>query len=449
MKSKLWLGALLGLLLGMPASARADEPRTFAADLSPTRLVHVGPSGNDATADGSKEQPFATLAAAARAARPGTAIRLAPGEHRGGTTLTNLAGTPEAPIWIGSEPGGPRAIIRGGGSGLHLVRPRYVVIHDLEIAGAAGNGLNVDDGADYADPLAAHHVAFQRLFIHDIGSDGNQDGLKLSGLRHFQVFDCVIERCGGANAGSGIDMVGCHAGLIARCTLRDISGTGVQCKGGASNIDIRWCRFHNAGLRALNIGGSTGLEYFRPPLDAASVNWEAQNVRAQRNVIENSQCAVAFVGATGCVASGNTIIRPDKWVLRILQETRSGPKFEFGTCARNRFEHNLIWLERRSVRPGAEINVGPDTQAQTTVFAGNLWYAADSPARSGPSLPSEEHGAIVGADPLLRDVGAGDFRPRAGSPALHAKTGIVGVGPIGREQDHSDDTIGALAGAGT
>lgn len=435
---------LAATLLGLAIIARADEPHTFARDRSPDRIVQVSPRGNDATADGTEERPYATLAAAARKALPGTAIRLAPGKYRGGTTLTDLAGTPDAPIWIGSDPGEARAVIRGGGSGLHLVRPRFVVVHDLEITGASGNGLNVDDGGDYNNAQAAHHVAFERLLIHDIGRDGNQDGLKLSGIRHFQALDCVIERCGGDGSGSGIDMVGCHAGLIARCTLRDISGTGVQSKGGSSDIDIRWCRFRSAGLRALNIGGSTGLEYFRPPLDADSVNWEARNVRAQRNVIEGSQCAVAFVGATGCSASGNTIIRPEKWVLRILQETRSGPEHRFGLCGDNRFERNLIWFERRSVRPGAEVNVGPDTRAETQAFFGNLWFAGDDPSRSAPSLPSREQGAVIGLDPLLCDLDAGDFRPRAGSPALNA-TGQEGVGPIGRESDAADTTIGAVA----
>lgn len=444
MNYALWVCSLAGVLLGMTALARADEPRTFAHGQSPTRLLHVSPRGDDANADGSMERPFASLEAAARAARPGTAIRLAPGEHRGGATLTNLAGTPQAPIWIGSEPQGPRAVIRGGGSGLHLVGPRFVVVHDLEISGASGNGINVDDAGDYSNADAAHHVAFERLFIHDIGRDGNQDGLKLSGIRNFQVLDCAIERCGGAGSGSGIDMVGCHAGLIARCTLRDISGTGVQCKGGTSDTDIRWCRFHNAGLRALNIGGSTGLEFFRPPLNADSVNWEARNVRAHRNVIEGSQSAVAFVGASGCSASGNTIIRPEKWVLRILQETRTSEKYEFGMCADNRFEGNLIWFERLSVRPGAEVNVGPATRADTTVFTGNLWFASDDPGLSNPTLPSREEGGIIGLDPLLHDVNAGDFRPRSGSPALKAQAALTGVGPIGRNSDEADETIGAF-----
>ncbi|MCL4220789.1 MAG: right-handed parallel beta-helix repeat-containing protein [Phycisphaerales bacterium] len=445
MRLKVWPGVMAGVLVGVATSARSDDPLTFAAQHSPICFVHVSPRGDDDTADGSEDRPYATLAAAARKALPGTAIRLAPGDHPGGATLANLAGTPDAPIWIGSDPEEARAIIRGGGSGLHLIRPRFVVIHDLEITGADGNGLNVDDGGDYDSAQAAHHVAFERLFIHDIGRDGNQDGLKLSGLRDFQVVDCVIDRCGGAHSGSGIDMVGCHAGLIARCTLRDISGTGVQCKGGTSDIDIRWCRFNNAGLRALNIGGSTGLDYFRPPLDPRAVNWEARNVRAQRNVIEGSQSAIAFVGASECVASGNTIIRPEKWVLRILQETRTGPGFEFGLCGDNRFEHNLVWFERRAVRSGAEVNVGPGTRAESTAFSGNLWFAGDDPTRSAPSLPSREQGAVIGLDPLLSHPDAGDFRPRAGSPALSASTRPVGVGPIGRESEAADATIGAFA----
>ena len=93
-------------------------------------------------------------------------------------------------------------------------------MHDLEIHSSTANGINADDGGETANPLASHHLVFRRLSIHDIGSGGNNDCLKLSGIYDFWVLDSTIARCGGGASGSGIDCVGCHEGLIARNRLR-------------------------------------------------------------------------------------------------------------------------------------------------------------------------------------------------------------------------------------
>jgi len=42
------------------------------------------------------------------------------------------------------------------------------------------------------------------------------------------------------------------------------NGSGVQAKGGTSEVVIQACTFLGAGQRAINVGGSTGLEFFRP-----------------------------------------------------------------------------------------------------------------------------------------------------------------------------------------
>ena len=431
---KVWKLTLLLLVLVMAvgSTARAgDEVGSFAEGLELLVVLHVAVGGDDALADGSKANPFGSLVAAAKHARPGTAIRMSPGEYRGGIALTDLAGTAEAPIWIGGQPGQDLPLVRGGTTGLHLVRARYVVVHDIEITGASGNGVNADDGGAYSDEQASHHLSFERLLIHDIGKNGNEDGLKLSGLRDFRAIDCDIARCGGNGSGSGIDMVGCHRGLIVGCQLHDLSANGVQCKGGTEDVEIRWCRFTDAGLRGVNIGGSTGFEYFRPPLQRDAVNWEARDIRIVRNVIEGSQASIAFVGATNCAVSNNTLIRPGKWILRILQESRSGNGFEFGLCGDNRFDNNLVYFERASVRRGVEVNIGPETRAGTVQFTSNLWFARDDPAHSQPMLPSDERGSVIGIEPLLFDVEAGDYRPRQGSPAIGAAVAPVTTAGMG------------------
>jgi hypothetical protein len=72
---------------------------------------------------------------------------------------------------------------------------------------SVGNGINCDDGGQTDDETAAHHLIYRNLYIHDIGSDGNSDCLKLSGINHFFVLDSVFSDCS-TGVGSGVDHVG-------------------------------------------------------------------------------------------------------------------------------------------------------------------------------------------------------------------------------------------------
>src|SRR5262249_8299152 len=155
-----------------------------------------------------------------------------------------------------------------------------------------------------------------------IGPKGNRDGIKLSGLEDFTVQDCVLERWG--DGGSGVDMVGCHRGRIADCTFRQGGADAVQAKGGTAGIRVEHCRFEDYGERGINIGGSTGLEFFRPPLKTFPTDgrYEARDIRVEENLFVGGMAPVAFVGVDGAVVRRNTIYRPQRWALRILQETR-------------------------------------------------------------------------------------------------------------------------------
>lgn len=429
---------LLMLLLaspGWPQTSVCGDIPTFDSGIAPMREIHVAVNGSNVTGDGSREHPYATIAFAARRAAPGDAVRVHPGEYAGGVYIENLRGQAVAPIWIGGLPGEPRPVIRGGSQGLHIVRARYVVVHDIEVVGAAANGVNCDDGGDVTNPEAARFIVFRRLSIRDIGGTGNQDGLKLSGIRDFVVVDCDFARCGGAASGSGIDMVGCHRGLIARCRFEDMSGKAVQIKGGSADVEVRWCRMVNAGERAVNIGGSTGFAYFRPPLSQVAPNAEAWRIRVLANVIEGSNAAVAFVGCVDSVVAHNTIITPRRWIFRILQETVSSGGHEFLACGNNVFEGNLVYFSRGLL--STHVNIGPNTAAPSFTFAHNLWYAYDNPASSAPSLPSPEVNAIIGRDPRLIDPGNGDYRLHLDSPGSAAGRGrSQAPGPAVGRGDH-------------
>lgn len=324
----------------------------------------------------------AELRAALAAAKEGSVLKIAPGEYGGGHYVKGIAGlTVEA-----LDPSDPPSF-KGGTEGWHFTRCERLTLRNLRISGQTSNGLNLDDGGS---DVPVKGVLVERIDVTDIGPEGNHDAIKLSGLDEFTLRHCRIEGW----AGEGIDMVGCHRGLVTDCELRAKAGyspkTGIQMKGGCSEITVEKCRFINAGLRPLNLGGSTGMPYFRP----AGAKYEAKNLVVRNNVIEGGQCAAAFTGVTGAEFSGNTIQFPDKWVFRILQETTADG---FSTCGNNRITGNKIVFRRSLVK--IEINIGANTAPATFGFTGNTWFAEDSPGKSKPVLPAEEKEGIYGKDP--------------------------------------------------
>jgi hypothetical protein len=131
--------------------------------------------------------------------------------------------------------------------------------------------------------------------------------------------------------------------------------------------------------------------------------------------ILGSLTPVAFVGVDGAVVRHNTIYRPRRWGLAILQENRQPG---FVPCRNGRFTDNLTAF--RSDEMVVPVNVGPGTAPETFVLARNAWYCLDEPARSRPRLPIPEDDGVYGVDPRFRDAEGGDLRPRPGSPVNQA-----------------------------
>jgi len=177
---------------------------------------------------------------------------------------------------------------------------------------------------------------------------------------------------------------------------------------------VRHNRFEETGGRGVNIGGSTDLPYFRPPLQSLAGHpcAEARDVTVEHNVFLGGGAPIAFVGVDGATVRFNTIYRPRRWALRILQETRAPG---FVPSRRGVFSDNVIAF--RADEWSGAANVGADTAPQTFRFARNFWHCLDRAERSRPLLPTPETGGVYGIDPLFRDPQHGDLRLRPDSPA--------------------------------
>jgi hypothetical protein len=125
---------------------------------------------------------------------------------------------------------------------------------------------------------------------------------------------------------------------------------------------------------------------------------------------------VGFVGCVDCIAANNTMINPDIWLMRILQETTSTAEYEFLPASNCTFANNLVYFSHGQIR--TYVNVGPDTSAETFTFTNNLWYAHDSPGQSQPdNLPAADIDPVVGQDPGFENAAGHNYHIGSDSPA--------------------------------
>ncbi|MFZ4508993.1 MAG: right-handed parallel beta-helix repeat-containing protein [Fimbriimonas sp.] len=333
------------------------------------------------------------LRQALASAKPGTTVYLKPGEYSGGFQVENLQGAPGKPIVIaGQDPKNPPKILNGG---IHLVASSYVEIRDLYVVGTErnGNGINVDDGGVREKP--SHHITLRRITSTDFGTPISC-GIKMAGVNDFAILDCDVR-----NYDEGIDLVGCHDGLIENCRLEKGGGVGVQAKGASARVTVRQCKFKDFGERGVNMGGSTGDPFFRPPFEtiAAGKRYESKDIRVEGCTFEGGTAPVAYINSDGAVVRYNTIVNPSRWAIRILQET---PRPDFHPSRNGTFSRNIVVFRSDRWFEGG-VNIGPNTAPSTFKFEDNFWFCVDRVERSNPSLPTVEARPIIGRDPQLTD----------------------------------------------
>ena len=387
----------------------ALPPEEFDLGIVYSRELYVSPNGSNSGGDGSIGNPYQTVAHAAARATPGTRINLLAGTYPVDGYIANLQGTANEPVAIVAS---GNVIFDGGGAAqvpLRFTDPRYLVLEGFTIQNSEIHGINIDDGGSYDSP--AEHIIIRNLTFRNIGTGGNHDCLKMSGVDNFIVTGSEFDDC---DRGEAIDMVGCHQGIIKGNFFRNMPINAMNTKGGSSDILIEANHFSDISSRAINAGGSTGLPYFRP-IDAP---YEGARIRILSNIFErvgiNSGASVAFTGCDHCVFANNTIIEPRSYISRILQESQDA---RFVPSRYGYFINNIIVFNQADIR--SYVNVGAATAPDTFIFGNNLWYAMDDPGFTGPSyyggIPPESN-SVIQQDPQLDLVG-GDYRITVNSPA--------------------------------
>jgi hypothetical protein len=287
--------------------------------------------------------------------KPGTTILLEPGTYSGGIYLRDIAGKDGLPIVIqGTNPDNP-PLFEGGNQAIHLANCSYITLRNIKVRGFPTNGINVDDGGSYETP--ANNIVLENVTILETGPKGNHG-------HHGIVEDCTF---------------------IGRASFSQ--SNGVQLKGGTEDVLVQCCFFKNAGQRSINLGGSTGLQFFRPKVQGC----EARNITVAGNRFVGSMAPVAWVTSDGGYVHNNTIILPEKWVLRILQESSDA---QFTPCHDGIFERNLIIFDSKIQ---TFVNIGSRTSPETFRFQHNAWHDLDGYRE--PSLPAPETESIY-----LRDM---------------------------------------------
>lgn len=347
--------------------------------------------------------PVQNLLDASKSVQPGDTILLRAGVYTTSSFISNLQGKSDNWITI-TAPKNEEVIFRGQSTAMQLSDPSYLRIENLIFEGQAANGVNIDDGGSYNTP--AHNIVIENCEWRSINATGNNDMLKMSGVDNFRIVNCKFSN--GSPGGSGIDMVGCHNGVIEKCVFENQGSNSIQNKGGTSQITIQKNLFINGGLRALNIGGSTGLEFFRP----LGVKYEAKEIFVYSNIFIGSQAPIAFVGSINCKVVNNTIYLPTKWAIRILQEnTNEG----FVKCGNNSFINNIVYVGNNAANP--TINIGSNTEPNTFVFSNNLWFNKDNLNWTGPNLPVSETNSYKNINPLIIEINSKLIQIDKSSPA--------------------------------
>ena len=257
----------------------------------------------------------------------------------------------------------------------------YIMVDGI-MAQGAGTSTSAGNNIEFPN---SHHMILKNSYSGPTTNTGNADGLKFADSNNILVYRCSVEDWG-AGGGSAVDLIGTTDSLMMRNRFiyHPVGSSSHSFAPKRDSVHMGFYKnyFEDGGGRAQQFGGC-----------CASVGPEAWDQVSMGNVIENSEASVAYVSCTDCLFSYNTLIEPESYVMRILNESGYGSDY-------NTFKRNLVYYGNITVQ-----GIGSGNNAASFTYERNYWYKWTNPGSSIPTLAAPEIDPAGGINPQLDSDG--------------------------------------------
>ena len=361
----------------------------------------VAPNGRDAS-NGSVTMPWATLQHAADCVRPGDVVTVRAGQYAGFDLRTD--GTAARPITFRADPG---AVIGARNErtpdGINLEGADHIIVEGFQVTGTPRAGIR--------------SVLNRNVIIR--ASRTNRNGYWGIYLSHSD--DALIEGnlASRSRREHGIYVSNSSVRPTIRCnTVWGNHSCGIHLNGDASQGGtglITGALVEGNVIYDNGAGGGSGIN-----CDGV------QGSRIQNNLLYNNHASGISLfradgggGSTNNVVVNNTVVNASdgRWVLNIKDGS-----------AGNTIRNNIL-LTLHPYR--GSILVDPDSRPG---FSSDYNLMGPRMSRDGgetvldlgpwQALGYDAHSVVWGGEPVFVDPAAGDYRPRAGSPAVDAAEAV-------------------------
>ena len=291
----------------------------------PADGIYVSPTGNDSTADGSKDKPYKSINTALRAADPGDTIILRGGTYKEGYNVR----VQTSDITIKSAKG-EWAVIdlttfnpgRDEHSGVEFYpedvnggNVRNCKLQAVEVKGGF-YAVSFDTKWEWgqADRSGASNIIIEDCVLHD----SRNDTVKIKpGCDDITIRYCEIYNSGrayvsypdftsGERNSEGIDNVNGDNMWVHNNYIHDICSTGIYAKGGAKNCLIENNRIEKAFGAGIMVGFDTSPQYFDP--DNKQYYENISGVVRNNLIIHTGWEGIGFYGSKDAQVYNNTLV---------------------------------------------------------------------------------------------------------------------------------------------